>query len=442
MSTPIFLDSFRQGVASKLDQTVPDDKIFNLEVIHTDENDSNFQEGGLRGWLTVLGAFLVQFCGFGYLDAYGVYQDYYTRIYITNQPASAIAWIGSVNAFLITVGGLFSGILYDRGYFYHLLYGGSFLTSFSLFMLSLTKPNHLYQNLLAQGIGLGLAGGMMYIPSVAVLSLYFRKNRALAMTFASSGSFFGAVVHPLMLSNLFPSRLGFGGTTRASAGMVTVALLIACMLMRPQLPPPIKRPSIVNLVRKFYKDWPYMAMSVGILFYTVGFYFPLFYLQLDATQHGISKSLAFNMLVVMNASSLLGSLSPGFFAHSLGVVNMLVTACFCCTILIFAMVGLTNIPSFVAIAVLYGYFVGIYITLLAPVISFLTIDVSEFGSCMGMIFTFNAIGALIGPPIHGSLLSTDFIWWRPAVVSGMFALIGTSLFAALPFFMKKRKMLK
>ena len=28
---------------------------------------------------------------------------------------------------------------------YHLVYGGSFLTSFSLFMLALIKPDHFYQ---------------------------------------------------------------------------------------------------------------------------------------------------------------------------------------------------------------------------------------------------------------------------------------------------------
>lgn len=103
----------------------------------------------------------------------------------------------------------------------------------------------------------------MYVPSVAVLSLYFKKKRTLAMTFASAGSAFGAVVHPVMINNLFSSGLGFSGTTRASAGLITVALLIACMLMRPKIPPPNKRPSIKILMRKLYKDWPYVAMTLG-----------------------------------------------------------------------------------------------------------------------------------------------------------------------------------
>ena len=76
------------------------------------------------------------------------------------------SWIGSINLFLVIVSGVYTGVLYDRGYLwaplayrrpvhnsdsscslnsYHLLYGGSFLMSFSLFMLSLAKPDHLWQ---------------------------------------------------------------------------------------------------------------------------------------------------------------------------------------------------------------------------------------------------------------------------------------------------------
>jgi hypothetical protein len=73
------------------------------------------------------------------------------------------SWIGSANAFLTASLGLVAGTLYDRGYLYvpttsgvvrhsmlivssyHLLIGGSLLQSFTLFMLSLTKPGQYYQ---------------------------------------------------------------------------------------------------------------------------------------------------------------------------------------------------------------------------------------------------------------------------------------------------------
>ena len=98
----------------------------------------------------------------------------------------------------------------------------------------------------------------------------------------------------------------------------------------------------------------------------------------------------------MNASSMAGRLSPGFFAHSLGVVQMTVASTFCSGVLVFSMVSIGSVTSFVVIAVLYGYAVGIckyqnYIfcifslasrsdmALEGPLIAFLTPDISELG---------------------------------------------------------------
>lgn len=55
-----------------------------------------FAEGGRRGWLTVLGAFGVQFSTFGYATSYGVYEVYYSETLLRNHTLSEIAWIGSV----------------------------------------------------------------------------------------------------------------------------------------------------------------------------------------------------------------------------------------------------------------------------------------------------------------------------------------------------------
>jgi len=103
-------------------------------------------------------------------------------------------------------------------------------------MLSLAKPDQYYQAgiyfslhgsatdytqvFLSQGIGSGCAAGLLYIPSMAVVSQYFRKRRALVMTFVASGACLGAVVHPIMLNNTLNGSLGFANGVRASAGLV------------------------------------------------------------------------------------------------------------------------------------------------------------------------------------------------------------------------------
>ncbi|KIK69481.1 hypothetical protein GYMLUDRAFT_189154 [Collybiopsis luxurians FD-317 M1] len=383
-----------------------------------------FPEGGLQAWATVLGAFLVQLCGFGYTSSFGVYQDYYTRVYITNQTSSTISWIGSINAFMTIMGGLSAGKLFDRGYFYHLLIGGAILESFCLFMLSLAKPNQFYQVLLSQGFGVGIAAGMMYIPSVAVISHYFRRRRALAMTLVASGSSLGSIVHPIMLNNLF-ARIGFAQAARANAGLVSGLLLIACLLMRTRLPPNAAPIGLRDAFVKFAKEPAYVCATMGFFIFSIGYYYPFFYIQLNASLHGLSSQFVFYILVILNGAAFIGRLTPGLFVHRLGVANMLIFGMGACSVMIFGMIGLGKetgggeVASFVIVAALFGFFAGTYIALTSPLLAAFADNQAELGARMGIGFAFSGIGALIGGPIDGALVTSEFIWWRPAVFSGV-----------------------
>ncbi|KAJ7610716.1 MFS general substrate transporter [Mycena polygramma] len=398
---------------------------------------ADFPEGGLRAWATVAGAFLVQFCGFGYTTSFGVYQDFYTRDYLTQSSASAISWIGSINAFIIISGGLVAGRFYDRGHFYFLVCGGALLQCFSLFMLSLCKRQQLYQIFLAQGLGAGLGSGTMYVPSIAVVSHYFHKRRALAMAIVASGSSLGAVIHPIMLNNTLQS-LGFGNAVRASAGLVSGLLVIACLLMRPRLPPAGTHLPFWKSLRRFAKDKAYVFTSIGMATYAIGVYFPIFYLQLDAVKHGINQTLSFYSLVIMNAASVVGRLAPGFFAQRLGILTVLLVAAGCGAILILSMIALKTMASVVVIGVLYGLAVGVYITLLPPLLAVLKEDIGELGLRMGVAFALMGLGGLIGPPINGALLTGHFVWWRPALFSGLMAAFGFACFVVTFLAVRRR----
>ncbi|KAJ6531377.1 MFS general substrate transporter [Mycena vulgaris] len=387
-------------------------------------------DGGYQAWATVAGSFLIMFCGFGYGSSFGVYQDFYVRKYLLDSTPSAISWIGSVNIFIVLFGGFIAGRLHDRGYFYPLMYGGSFLMALSLFLLSLARPNQFYQIFLAQGIANGLGAGMTYVPCVAVISHHFQKRRALAMTIVASGSSLGAVVHPIMLNNTL-RRLSFGNAVRTSAGLISGLLLIACFLMRTRLPPPKQPLRLGQTLRKFARDKPYTVATIGLGIFTIGFYYPLFYLQLDATQHGLDPTFAFYVLVIMNTSSFVGRLCPGLISHRWGVKPMMTVASGCGAVLILTMISIHDIASVVTIGVLYGFFAGIIVTLMGPLLATLTDDMSELGARMGISFAFSGIGILIGPPIDGLLLTSEFVWWRPALLSGVMATVGFGCFVLM-----------
>ncbi|KAJ7176263.1 MFS general substrate transporter [Mycena crocata] len=397
-----------------------------------------YPEGGLQAWSTVFGAFLIQFCGFGYTTSFGVYQDFYVRDYLSQSSSSAISWIGSVNALLIISVGLVTGRLYDRGHFHLLVYGGCLIQSLSIFMLSLCQRQKLYQIFLAQGLGAGFGAGIVYIPSVAVVSHYFHRRRALAMSVVASGSSFGAIIHPIMLNNTLHGRLGFGNAVRASAGLISGLLLLAAVLMRPRLPPAKHDPEFWKSVRRFGRDVPYVLATIGMATFSVAFYFPLFFLQLDAVTHGLDRNFAFYSLVIMNTSSFIGRLTPGFFAHSLGIANMVTASAVGGAIIILGMIALRSLASVVVLGILYGFCAGVFITLMPSLVAFLTEDLSELGLRMGVSFAIEGVGGLIGPPINGALLTSDFAWWRPALFSGVMGLVGAAFFLGMVISVRQR----
>ncbi|TRM60187.1 major facilitator superfamily domain-containing protein [Schizophyllum amplum] len=415
------------------------------------EADEYFPEGGLQAWLTVLGALLIQVCGFGYAGSLPLQLlpyhllfcaanhclDYYVRVYLANVSTSAISWIGSTNSFLVMACGLPVGRLYDHGYFYYLLWGGFVLVSLSLFMLSLAEEGQFYQAsrsylhhlhpilihrapqiFLAQGIATGLGIGMLYVPSMAALSHYFRRRQSFVMSIAASGSSLGAIAHTLMLNNTLDG-LGFARATRAHAGLVSGLLLIACLLMRTRLPPPSTRPDLRQAIKRFSKDVPYVCAGLACSLFIMGMYFPLFYIQLDAIKHGINKEVAFYVLVIMNVCSFIGRFSSGFLIAPFGVPKLIAFCSACCAIVIFCMIAVESLAGIISVGATFGLFSGVYVALVAPLMASLASDRSEIGIRMGIGFTLTGFGGLCGTPIEGALLTQDYHWWRPEIFAGV-----------------------
>ncbi|KAJ7578045.1 major facilitator superfamily domain-containing protein [Mycena floridula] len=382
----------------------------------------SFPEGGLKAWTSIFGAWLIQFCAFGYINAYGVYQDFYVREYLTNKTSAQISLIGSFQVFFAMSMSLVAGKLFDKGYFHHLMIGGSFLSSFSLFMLSISKPGQYYQVFLSQGIGQGIGIGLTLIPSMGIAAHYFRRKRGLAMGIVVSGSSVGATVHPVMINKLVFGTTGFHNGVRASAGLISGLLIIGNLLVRPRLPPKKDLPA-VSMV-SFAQDKRFVLTCLGSFLILMGFFMPFFFLQLDAVKHGIDVNLAFYTLAILNAASIFGRVLPSMFIDSWGVYNAMIPCTFICGILIMCMFGILNNAGTIMFSLLFGFFSGSFVALLSPMFASLAKNFSEIGARMGLGFTVNGIAVLIGSPVAGALLTDQFLWWRPIVFSGVLVLSG------------------
>lgn len=177
----------------------------------TSNPDNGPPDGGRTAWLQVVGAFGVFFNSWGLLNTFGIFQTYYESGELFQTTSSNISWIGAVQAFLVLLGGLVSGPLYDRGYLRALISAGAFAAVFGHMMLSLI--DEYWQAVLAQGICIGLGAGLMFTPAVSVLQTHFKAKLGLALGISAAGSSLGGIMYPVIFYRLI-DRIAYPWTVR------------------------------------------------------------------------------------------------------------------------------------------------------------------------------------------------------------------------------------
>lgn len=62
----------------------------------------------------MFGAFAVMFCSVGFINAFGIFEEFYQTNFLAHKSASEIAWIGSFEIFVMFGGTLPVGYLSDK----------------------------------------------------------------------------------------------------------------------------------------------------------------------------------------------------------------------------------------------------------------------------------------------------------------------------------------
>lgn len=179
--------------------------------------ESPIPDGGLRAWLQVLSGFMLYlnswfvlasntmltsltFCERGIVTAFGVFESFYVSTYLPGATSSSIAWIGTIQGFLLAFSSIFAGPILDRGHPHILVITGGCMVVFGLFMTSLGTTY--WQLFLAQGVCVGLGSGQLFIVAVAILPQWFDKYRALTTGISAAGSAMGGIVRAQYVSRL------------------------------------------------------------------------------------------------------------------------------------------------------------------------------------------------------------------------------------------------
>lgn len=328
-----------------------------------------------------IGGFFLMFNCWGTVVTFGTYQSYYESLSASKSSSfdatpSAIAWIGSIQAFLLLFVGALCGRVFDAGYLRHLILTGGVLIIFGLMMTSITTAY--WQTLLAHGICTGTGLGCLLIPSIGAPSTWFIKYRGLAIGCVTSGAAVGGIVLPIAIQRLIV-KVGFPWAIRISAFMTLATMSVSISLMHQRLPP---RRRGAYFEFRALQEPEFALYAVGMLFNMIGFYQFYNFVQswADASKVGMHGLNPVYLLPIMNAASIPGRLFPTILSDTVGPLNVQIPAVLISAILMFAWLAISELTSLLVVAVLYGISSGAFIALPPAAVASLTTDMTKFGS--------------------------------------------------------------
>jgi MCP family monocarboxylic acid transporter-like MFS transporter 10 len=315
-------------------------------------------------------------------------------------------------------------------------------------MLSLCTK--FWQVWLAQGLGMGLATGILYQPALAIVSQYFERHRSLAMGIVMMGASTGGVIFPIIMNNSI-DHLGFAWGVRVGAFVMLGVLVVANLIITPRIAsrgltgrsrvnrniirdflPDDETPGHLHKInyRQFF-DLAFCVTTAGCFLIQMGTGYPYAYITSYATLVGsISTKLQFYLLPITFAGSAIGSPIMAALGDKFGVFNVVILSTFLSAGLQASIFGAKTDSSAVIISFLYGFMAAGFQSMVGPIYAKLSSTVLEIGHRMGFGFFIIGIATLISSPIQGALLGNNplsYAWWKPLVFSVTSSLLGTLL---------------
>ncbi|KAI2629907.1 major facilitator superfamily domain-containing protein [Hypoxylon sp. NC1633] len=357
-----------------------------------------------KAWLYVLATFFMFINAWGLTQTFGAFEEYYVSTLLSGTSPSSISWIGSVQVFLVITLGAFTGPLFDAGYLRPLIVAGCFLIVLGMATLSLATQ--FWQVFLAQALAVGLGAGLIYVPSLALISTLFPEStRPWAIGCVNSGGSVGGIIYTFMFRNLLPS-IGFGWAVRAIALVNLVLSLAALAILAPhRVHKPEHKRALFDL--RALREPSFLMFALAQLLNYIAFYIPAFYLPTQATaQLGQGRDFGFESLVFVSVGSFVGRTVPMMAAAYVGSVQVYLAASVAAAVVLFAWMAVHNVAGFVAFAVMYGLVSGVLVAAPSAAISHPTLSptMSVVGTRMGMGWMFGGLGVLIGAPSAGALV--------------------------------------
>lgn len=377
-----------------------------------------------RGWLVVTATFFSSFVTLGITYSFGAFFSDMADEFGSNRAATSV--IFGITTFAFFWLSLITGRLADRWGPRPVLFGGA--VSLFVGLMATSGVQSLEVGYLTYGVGVGIAASTGYIPMVAVVGGWFERHRATAVGLAVAGIGAGTLVMS-PLSAALVERYGWRDTYRLLAVCGSAVMLVCCVFVR--RPPG----SAGGQPARFGDAWRsavFRRLQLSALCSGLALFVPFVFVGQYAKDRGVGSVAAAVLVGVLGGASVLARIGFGSAVRRFGSVR-LYRSCFvllAASFVVWIVAGSSYAMLIVFALVLgvgYGGFVALSTIVLAE-----RLGVIGLGSIMGLFYTSQGLGGLIGPPTAGWLIDrTDS--YRPALaICCALCVAAWLLLAALP----------
>lgn len=246
-------------------------------------------------------------------------------------------------------------------------------------------------------------------PGIPAVAQYFNKKRGGAMGLAIGGSSIGGVVFPIALSRMLNHhKIGFGWSVRVCGFIIMAILLPACIAIKARLPP---RKSQFLLPRAFLEP-KFSTLVVCTFLLFLGMFTPLFFLPTYAVTKGMSPSMAFYLVAIINGASFPGRVIPGILADKLGRMNMLIAAGISSGILTLCWQRVEGNVGLIVFSAIFGFCSGAIVSGGVVALASCPDDPKNIGTYMGMVSRYYSSSRFLADNLlgYGSCIIRRFGW--------------------------------
>jgi len=366
-----------------------------------------------RGWLVVIGAFLVMMVGFGVSFSYAAIAGALEAEFGASR--TAVSLVFAIGGFSTFTSSVFTGPLADRVGPRPVTMIGMVLVGLGL--MTAATARSLSEIYLCYGLVIGLGIGFAYVPAVAAVQRWFVTWRGLASGIATAGIGFGTALVPAAIRALEAAADWRVALLVAGGGAILVGVTGALLLSsspesRGLLPDGAAAPDSLPVPRVALEGEAFPAvlfrrrfwlLYAGTLLVSIPVSLPYAHLARTAQDAGLSASQALSLLSIVGITSIAGRCACGALADEIGRLATFLACCAAIAVLTLVWAFARTEAGFFGFAAGFGVTYGGFVALL-PAFTADCFGRRSATSIIGVLYTGRGIALLAGAPAMATLL--------------------------------------